>query len=256
MSITERIRAMLRPTMYHISVTPEAYPMVDGMTARSLYATQANLHAVVSFLSSSIAQLPLKVYTRKGETDRERDRKSVAAKLLWQPNADQTAYELIEGLTTELFLMGMAVLWVIPDAVSASGYQLRIIPQEWIMEQKGGTSYAPDAIRVSTVGNGAVIEIPKEEFVMFRMYNPTSSGQRYGEAPGDSTHTSQGQKTFSHGTTDSGRSLSRPSGKHGGRAERTRERCLCWKTEWRSSRISSTRKRRSTRRRSNCPVKM
>ena len=176
MSITERIRAMLRPTMYHISVTPEAYPMVDGMTARSLYATQANLHAVVSFLSSSIAQLPLKVYTRKGETDRERDRKSVAAKLLWQPNADQTAYELIEGLTTELFLMGMAVLWVIPDAVSASGYQLRIIPQEWIMEQKGGTSYAPDAIRVSTVGNGAVIEIPKEEFVMFRMYNPGNPG--------------------------------------------------------------------------------
>ena len=176
MSITERIRAMLRPTTYHISITPEAYPMVDGMTARSLYATQANLHAVVSFLSSSIAQLPLKVYTRKGETDRERDRKSVTAKLLWQPNADQTAYELIEGLTTELFLMGMAVLWVIPDAVSASGYQLRIIPQEWIMEQKGGTSYAPDAIRVSTVGNGAVIEIPKEEFVMFRMYNPGNPG--------------------------------------------------------------------------------
>ena len=64
--------------------------MVEGLTARQLYATQANLHAVVSFLADSIAQLPLKVYTRNGENDRERDRDSAAAKLLYRPNADQT----------------------------------------------------------------------------------------------------------------------------------------------------------------------
>ena len=115
MSITERFRALFNPTSYNIIVTPESYPTVDGMTARKLYATQANLHAVVSFLSDSIAQLPLKVYTRNGETDRERDRDSVAAKLLWQPNSDQTAYELINGLTTELFLMGVGVLWLLPS---------------------------------------------------------------------------------------------------------------------------------------------
>ena len=167
---------MLGAPTYHISISSESYPAVEGMTARRLYATQANLHAVVSFLSNSIAQLPLKVYTRKGETVRERDRDSVAAKLLWQPNSDQTAYELIEGLTTELFLMGMAVLWVAPDADSASGYQLRIIPREWIESENGGTNYAPDVLRVRTIGGGSVVEIPRTEFVMFKMYNPGNPG--------------------------------------------------------------------------------
>ena len=38
---------------------------VQGLSPRELYATQANLHAVISFLSSSVAQLPLKVYTQQ-----------------------------------------------------------------------------------------------------------------------------------------------------------------------------------------------
>ena len=175
MSITQRLRAAFGVN-YNIVFAPEAYPTVDGMTARKLYATQANLHAVVSFLSDSIAQLPLKVYTRNGETDRERDRDSVAAKLLWQPNADQTAYELINGLTTELLLMGVGVLWLLPDADSASGYQLRIIPQEWIESQKSLTNYAPDVLRIRTTGGSNVIEIPRDQFVMFRMYNPGNPG--------------------------------------------------------------------------------
>ena len=161
---------------YNIIFTPESYPTVDGMSARRLYATQANLHAVVSFLSDSMAQLPLKVYTRNSDTDRERDRDSVAAKLLWKPNADQTAYELINGMTTELLLMGVAVLWLLPDADSPSGYQLRIIPREWIADQKSETNYAPSVLKISTNNSGTYIEIPKKEFVMFRMYNPGNPG--------------------------------------------------------------------------------
>ena len=176
MRLSERFRALFGTTTYQISFAPESYPNVEGMDARRLYATQANLHAVVSFLSDSIAQLPLKVYTRKGETDRERDRNSVAAKLLWRPNADQTSYELINGLATELFLMGVGVLWLLPDADSESRYQLRIIPREWIVDQKGETKYAPDVLRVMATGSGSIIEIPREEFVMFRMYNPGNPG--------------------------------------------------------------------------------
>ena len=176
MRVTERFRALFGSTNYNIVFTPESYPTVDGMSARRLYATQANLHAVVSFLSDSMAQLPLKVYTRNGETDRERDRDSVAAKLLWKPNADQTCYELINGMTTELLLMGVAVLWLLPDADSPSGYQLRIIPREWIADYKSETNYAPSVLKISTNSSGTFIEIPKEEFVMFRMYNPGNPG--------------------------------------------------------------------------------
>ena len=176
MRVTERFRALFGQNNYNIIFTPESNPTVDGMSARKLYATQANLHAVVSFLSDSMAQLPLKTYTRNSDTDRERDRDSVAAKLLYRPNADQTAYELINGMTTELLLMGVAVLWLLPDADSPSGYQLRIIPREWIADQKSETNYAPSVLKVSTNYSGTYIEIPKEEFVMFRMYNPGNPG--------------------------------------------------------------------------------
>ena len=167
MNVTERFRALFGKNNYYITFSPEQTPIVDGMSARTLYATQANLHAVVSFLSDSIAQLPLKVYKRSGETDRERDRVSPAAQLLWRPNSDQTAYELVNGLATELFLMGVGVLWLLPDADSPSGYQLRIIPREWIADMDGATNYAPDKLKVRATGNGQYIEIPKDQKYVF-----------------------------------------------------------------------------------------
>ena len=131
--IIQALRNLFGRNEFHIEITPEQLPIVEGLTARQLYATQSNLHAVVSFLSSSVAQLPLKVYTRAGEAARQRDRTSAAAKLFWLPNPDQTSYEFVEGLLTEYFLMGSVFVWVLPDAESESGYQLRIIPREWIV---------------------------------------------------------------------------------------------------------------------------
>ena len=137
MPVVERLKRLFGRQTVFVSLTPEETPVVAGMDARKLYATQANLHAVVSFLADSIAQLPLKVYRRDGENNRERDRDSVAARLLWRPNADQTEYELINALAVELLLMGSAVLWILPDPDSNSGYQLRIIPREWIVDADG-----------------------------------------------------------------------------------------------------------------------
>lgn len=146
------------------------------MSARELYATQANLHAVVSFLADSVAQLPLKVYRRDGENDRQRDRDSAAAKLIWRPNADQTSYELVNAIMVELLLMGCATLWILPDPDSDSGYQLRNIPREWIEDTKRETNYAPDVLRIRTENSSRTLEIPRTEFVQFRMYSPGNPG--------------------------------------------------------------------------------
>ena len=170
MKITERLRVLFGPVNYQINFSHDISPVVDGLTPRQLYATQENLHAVVSFLADSVAQLPLKVYTRDGETERHRDRESTAAKLLYRPNADQTSYELINSLMVEYLLMGVAVLWLLPDADSESGYQLRLIPREWIVDQKNLTNYAPESLVISAGSNR--IEIPRTDFVMFRMYSP------------------------------------------------------------------------------------
>ena len=90
-NIISRLANLFGPAAVHVSITPEERPVVDGLTARQLYATQANLNAVVSFIADSVAQLPLKVYIRDGESERRRDRDSIAARLLWRPNADQTS---------------------------------------------------------------------------------------------------------------------------------------------------------------------
>lgn len=174
-SITQKLRDLFGHTTVHVSIAPEENPYVDGLTARQLYATQANLHAVVSFLADSVAQLPLKVYVRDGETERRRDRDSKAAMLLYRPNRDQTSFELWDAVTTELLLMGVATLWVLPDAYSPSGHQLRLIPKEWIMDTERKTNYAPDKLRI-TAGTGNYIEIPRTEFVQFRMYSPGNPG--------------------------------------------------------------------------------
>ena len=173
--ITQRLRDLFGRTTIHVSLMPEENPHVDGLTARQLYASQANLHAVVSFLADSVAQLPLKVYRRNAEFDRMRDRDSVAAKLLYRPNADQTSYELWNAVMTELLLMGVSTIWVLPDTESASGYQLRLIPKEWIMNTERKTNYAPDSLRITT-GTGSYIDIPRTEFVQFRMYSPGNPG--------------------------------------------------------------------------------
>jgi len=171
MAVIQRLRNLFGPQNVYVTITPEENPVVEGLTARQLYATQANLHAVVSFLADSIAQLPLKVYRRNGENDRERDRTSPAAQVLYRPNADQTAYEFVNALAVEYLLMGVATVWQLPDPDAPGGKQLRIIPREWITDTERTTNYAPDKIRV-TAGTGNYIDIPRSEFVQFRFYAP------------------------------------------------------------------------------------
>ena len=173
--IIQALRNLFGRNTYHIEITPEQLPVIEGLTARQLYATQSNLHAVVSFLSASVAQLPLKVYIRDGENARRRDRTSAAARLFWVPNPDQTCYEMVEGLLTEFLLMGSVFLWVLPDDEAESGYQLRIIPREWIVDTISSTNYAPDVLRISSK-SGNIVEVPRSMFVQFRMYNPGNPG--------------------------------------------------------------------------------
>ena len=173
--IVQALRSLFGRNEYHIEITPEQLPIIEGLTARQLYATQSNLHTVVSFLAASVAQLPLKVYIRDGENARKRDRTSGAARLLWKPNPDQTCYEFIEGMLIEYLLMDSVFVWMLPDADAESGYQMRIVPREWIVDTVSHTNYAPDVIRISSK-TGQIVEVPREMSVQLRMYNPGNPG--------------------------------------------------------------------------------
>lgn len=161
---------------FRVDISPEANPVVEGYTADELYASQSNLQAVVGFLADSVAQLPLKVYVRNGETERVRDRNSVAAKTLWKPNSNQTEYEFINALMVEYLLNGTAIVWHLPDPYSESGHQLRILPHAWITDSESDTAYAYKSITVKAWGNAPAVKVPAEDFTQFKMYCPGKPG--------------------------------------------------------------------------------
>lgn len=169
--IFERFRSLAKPQFY-ISFSPDAPSAVLNYSVKKLYQTQDNLRAVIDFLSASIAQLPIKVYVRT-ENGRQRDRDSAAAKLLHRPNAVQTTYEFIRGLITEYFVFGCVYVWVIPSATMESGYEMYIVPSDWVKSTEGGNVYGEDVIRVSASDNGTV-DIPRAEFVQFKTYSPSN----------------------------------------------------------------------------------
>ena len=175
-SIFERWRIASRPSVINVTVNGDASARVLNLTAKELYQTQDNLQAVVNFLANSIAQLPLKVYVRQGETERQRDRDSAAAKLLYRPNADQTEFEFIRALAVEYFVFGSVFVWLLPDANSESGKQLRILPTDWLQFGGEANSYAPDTIRICTKNGGPAFDVPRSEFIQFRTYSAGSPG--------------------------------------------------------------------------------
>lgn len=173
--ILERWRMLFRPTIVQFTFGPDAPAEVLNMTARNLYNSQSNLAAVVNFLSASVAQLPLKVYRRGEDDKRIRDRTSPAALLLWSPNPDQTEFEFIRALYTELSVFGCVYVWLIPDPESESGYQIRIIPTDWVTNTEKANSYGPENITVVSY-QGDAIKIPRTEFIRFCTYSPGNPG--------------------------------------------------------------------------------
>ena len=75
----------------------------------------------------------------------------------------------------EYLLFGSVILWLLPDADSASGKQLRIVPREWISDAESVTNYAPDRLHIIT-NTGGRIEINRSEFIQLRMYSPGNPG--------------------------------------------------------------------------------
>lgn len=175
-SIFERWRKVKKPSIINVTLSGDASTQVLNMTATELYRTQDNLRAVIDFLSNSIAQLPLKVYIRDGENERKRDRASEAAVLLWRPNDYMTQFEFIRGLVEEYFVYGAVYVWVVPSADSESGWNLHIVPTDWVIRTESSTPYKPGTIRVCSKNNTSAVDIPEDEFIQFKTYSPGHPG--------------------------------------------------------------------------------
>lgn len=175
-NLLTRWRAAFRPQVYIYGLGSDAPTQVLNYTASKLYQSQDNLKAVVDFLSASIAQLPLNVYTRNDETDRERDRTSAAARLLWRPNSAMTEFEFVRAVMTEYFVFGTVYVLVLPDADSRSGWQMWPVPSEWVIETESRNAYAAESITVVAKNSGQPVKIPSTDYVQFKTYSPGNPG--------------------------------------------------------------------------------
>lgn len=148
-------------------------PYVLNLDAEAIYRTQPNLQAVISYIADNAASIPLKVYRRASDTDRERITDSAAALTLAHPNPDMTAFELINHLCSEFALYGRGV-WFVADADSPSGYEVYPIPNAWIIQYHGGNAWTPEYVEIMLRGSNQSVKVPASELVIFHNYDPLS----------------------------------------------------------------------------------
>lgn len=156
---------------YVESLGPTFRSMILGLTPEELYRTQPHLRIVLSFVARNVAHLGLKAYVRSSDTDRHRLRDDPLALLLQQPNPDMTGFELLETLASDMALYDVAYWYVHDDNEARAGFRIRPIPPSWVVEQSGGTFFAPGSYVVQNP-DGSRTTIPADDMIVFRGWNP------------------------------------------------------------------------------------
>lgn len=152
---------------------------IRRLSPSEMWETQPHLRTVVSFLARNVAQLGVHSFERQGETDRVRDRESVAARVLRRPNAEMTTYELIFSLVGDMALYDTAFWWVARDPEAPSGWSIVRLPPEWV-KPKNADAFRRASYDVKAPG-GSTVNFPAAEVLDFHGYNPTDS--RDGSTP-------------------------------------------------------------------------
>lgn len=146
------------------------YYDIRRMAPAEMWETQPHLRTVVSFLARNIAQLGLHTFQRVGETDRVRDRASVAARVFRRPNSEMTAFELIFALVGDLALYDLAYWHVAQDSDAPSGWSIVRIPVEWVTP-KNADAFRRASYDVKAPG-GDKVNFPASEILAFHGFNP------------------------------------------------------------------------------------
>ena len=170
MALFENLRSLFAPNVSYIYGGNVGVRVAD-MDAAQLYRTQPNLRAAVTFLADNAAQVPLKVHERAADNDRPRVTDSPAALLLQHPNPDMTPFEFKRWMYSDLLLYERFLMLVVPSAETPSGWEMRPVPNSWIVEYKGSSPFAPESIVVAS-GRGVAVEVPRGKFVLWHGYDP------------------------------------------------------------------------------------
>lgn len=152
-------------------------PTVDdilGKSAEEVYKEQPALRAVVDFISSNVAQLPIHCYKRKEDNDRQRDTTGRLAQLLTHPNPTMTQYELIDRLVHDYELFGWALWYVIPSRNMPCGWEIDPIPVAWIHNTPTTDGFSPAYYEVTNPATKKTTKLPAADCIRFASYNPSN----------------------------------------------------------------------------------
>lgn len=145
----------------------------------SIYRTQPAVRRVLSFAARNIAQLGLHVFRRTSDIDRQRLTAHPLTRLLASPDPTRkvTTYRLLDDLVQDRGIYGHSYF----AKVTAPGDRepsalVRLMP--WRMVPVGSLTKVNFYRYVGTAG---FIDLPPEQVVVFRYYNPTDG--RVGISP-------------------------------------------------------------------------
>lgn len=144
---------------------------VKGMSASRLYETQPALRSVISFLSDNVAGLPLKCYVRQPDGGRERDRDSILAKTLQNPNEWSTGHELIRATVSE-YLLHEDSLWL--TVPGQDKWTIAVIPHDWTTP-KTRDGLEVDYIKIRSTYMSGEAQLKPEDFIRFTGWSPYGS---------------------------------------------------------------------------------
>lgn len=175
MSVIDSLRALFWGRSRNVQVVYAVRAAnVLGMGPTEMYRKQPALRAVISFIADNVADVPIKCYVRRGDSDRPRDTTSPLAQLLSCPSPSMTQYEYIRAVVSDVALYENALGVIVPSADdrSPSGYILKHIPWSWVIANKTLDGFEPSSFDVANPYTGGRTTFDAEDCIHYYSYDP------------------------------------------------------------------------------------